>query len=161
MKKKVRPEKYESIHYPLEIVDWNWPYYFSISPDLKPRPGLPELGPFLENKDIYITGRLLAPKTHEGRVVEIRIIGDREIADIIKHPQKCLARPKGLGSLTLRGKTSEGLLFVPFYAIHTLCLLLHAGKLKFLVLTGKPLYRGNADIRGLHFEKEYKPEDWN
>jgi hypothetical protein len=160
MKKKGRPEKHESIYYPLEIVDWNWPYYFSTCPDLKPRPDLPKLGPFLENKDIDITGRLLAPKKLEGRSIEIRIIGDRDIADIMEHPEKCLENPKSVGSLTIRGKRSEALCFVPFYALHTLCLLLHAEKFKFLVLTGQPLYRGSADVTAVHFEKEYKHQDW-
>jgi hypothetical protein len=122
---------------------------------------LSTLGPYLENTEIKITGRLLAPKKLEGREIEIRIIGDRGIVDIIEHPQKCLEKPKGIGSLTIRGKQSEAICFIPFYAVHSLCFLLHAGKLKFLVLNGQQLYRGNADVRAISFEKEYKHEDWN
>lgn len=59
MKKKGRLKKYESMHYVIEIAEWNRPYSFSMSFDLKPLPGLPESGPFYENTDIDIAGRLL------------------------------------------------------------------------------------------------------
>jgi hypothetical protein len=80
---------------------------------------------------------------------------------MIEHPEDYAEKPKGIGSLTVRRERSEGLCFVPYDALHTLCLLLQSGKIKFLVFTGQPLYRGNSDVTAIHFEKEYKHEDWS
>ena len=147
--------------YAIEITEWNLPYHFAISPDLKPLPGLPEFGPFWEHRDILLRGKFLAPDKVHDRTLEIRIAGNRNLVQMMEQPHKYTEKPRAIGTLTVWGKQSEGYINVPYDALNMLCLLLMAGKSKFLILSGPALYRGHADLSAMYFEKEYKSEDWN
>ena len=79
---------------------------------------------------------------------------------IIENPENCYYEPKAVGALVIRGKQRDFLGSVPFDILQSICFMLQHGKIKFLVLSGQSLYRGNADIKSIYFEKNYNPEDW-
>ncbi len=79
----------------------------------------------------------------------------------LEDPQNCRSEPIALGTLNLRGKESNYLGTLPFDALQLLYILMKDGKIKFLILCGPLLSHGTSDIRSVHFEKEYIPEDWN
>ena len=155
-KKKGRKSITETIcYYGLEILDWELPYSFSINSfkDLF-------VGPYWEHASLKITGKVFQPKNIENRVVEINIMGDRRLIPLGEYPEKYDYEPKGIGTLTIRGKQSELSTWVPFDALHLLMYLLKEGEIKFLTLSGQYLYRGSANITSINFEKAYNPADW-
>jgi hypothetical protein len=141
--------------YGIEILDWEMPYFFSIPPkkDIV-------WGPFWEGTSLKIKGRLFQPEKYADKIIEININGDRRLVPIMSDAVSHDYEPKAVGGLTIRGKQSEFLGWVPFDVLQSLILLLHAGKINFLILGGLPLYRGSADIKSIYFEKDYNAEDW-
>jgi hypothetical protein len=104
-------------------------------------------------------GNFIHPDTLAGIQIQITILGDREKVQALEHPDECRYEPKAVGSLKVKGKQSEFLGLVPFNAIQTLCILLQAGKLKYLVISGQELYRGSADIHSMRFQEHFGLED--
>jgi hypothetical protein len=145
----------ESWTYCMEILDWEMSYFFSLPPKIDIVPG-----PFWEGTSLKIKGRLFQPEKYADRLITIDINGDRRLVPVMFSPENHDYEPKAVGELTIRGKQSEFLGWVPFDILQSLILLLHGGKINFLILSGLPLYRGTADIKSIHFEKDYRAEDW-
>ena len=104
--------------------------------------------------------RIIQPEKLADKVIEIKVIGDRRYIPFLEDPESRDYDPKAIGMLTIRGKQSECSVWVPFDMLHLVASLLLHDKTKFLILSGKPLYRGGADITSIHFEKDFDPSDW-
>jgi hypothetical protein len=115
-------------------------------------------GPYWEHTSLKMKGRFLYPEKL-AKPIQIIILGDRKKISALEKPEECRYEPKAVGGLTVRGKESEFLGSVPFDAIQTLCLLLQAKKLKYIILSGEVLYRGSADIFSMHFQEHFSSED--
>lgn len=158
MQKKTRrkqPAKRESCTYVIEIIDWDFSYMLSVNNNKKFLDG-----PYWEHTDLEMRGNIVYPEKLVGKEINVTIMADRMKARIMAKPEDYdQFEPKAVGGLTIRGKQSEYLGSVPFDAYQTLCPMLSAGKIKYLVLHGHALYRGDADIRSISFQEHYGPED--
>lgn len=156
-KKMGRPPREEEITYGIEILDWMQDYSFSIDKDRQVTGG-----PYWEHTSFQLTGKLIHPEKLSEKTIEIIILGDRRESHILLSPADYPGfEPKGVGTLTIRGKQSDYLGSIPFDAINNILLLLQAEKIKYLILSGQPLYRGTASIRSIHFSKDFTDEDWS
>jgi hypothetical protein len=154
-RKSKRPSKREECIYCIEILDWEMPYSLSVNRNKKII-----TGPYWEHINLKLTGKLFQPEKLSERTIQIDILGDRTKETVLEYPEKYEYEPKAVGTLTARGKITEFLGSVPFNVLLTISLLLWAGKIKILVLSGQSLYRGSTDITSIHFQKDYNPEDW-
>ena len=156
MKKRTKRKKAarrEESTYVIEIEDWDLSYSLSLD-----RHGKISIGPYWEHTSLEMKGRFLHPEALT-KPIQVIILGDREKISALEKPEEYRYEPKAVGGLTVRGKASEFLGSVPFDAIQTLCLLLQAKKLKYLVLSGQVLHRGSADIFSMHFQEHFSSED--
>jgi hypothetical protein len=153
--KKKKPPKREEWTYVIEIKDWDFSYMFSIN---KMRDRIE--GPFWEHTDLEVKGRLSHPENLKDKEIDVTVMATRRDARIMNKPEdydQC--EPKAVGTLTIRGKYSELLCWVPFDAFQMLCSMLNAGKIKYLILYGAALYRGDAAIRSMTFQEHYDTEE--
>lgn len=153
-KRRVSARKDASTTYCIEMLNLDLSYSFSLDRHKKI-----SIGPYWEHMSLEMKGNFLHPETLANRAIQITFSGDREKVQALEHPEEYRYEPKAVGGLMVRGKQSEFLGSVPFDAIETLCLLLQTGKIKYLVLTGQSLYRGDADITSIRFQKHFGPED--
>lgn len=154
-RKKAKSPKRQEVTYCIEIEKWEMPYSFSIPPgkDLVD-------GPFWEHATLRISGKLLHPEKLVGKDIKVYIIMDRRLVTVLESPEKFSQEPDRIGTLTVRGDHREYLGSLPFDAMQTLCLLLQGENLKYVILNGPALYRGSSEIRSIHFDRVYNPEDW-
>jgi len=154
-KKGRKSTQEQSCTYYIEILDWELPYSFSVN-----RHKDFFTGPFWEHMSLKLRGKIFRPEKLADKDLEIDIIGDRRYILLLQDPESKDYEPKGIGMLTIRGKQSECSTWIPCDILHPLAFLLNEKKIKFLILSGQPLYRGSADITSIYFEKEFNPEDW-
>jgi len=134
-KKNSKSARREYCSYCIEILDWDLSYSLQLRGDMKNLPW-----PIWEHASLDLKGKFLQPKKLEGRIIGATILGNRTIVRVMEHPEECSGEPKALGGLKVRGEQSEFIGSIPHDVLHTLCLLLHAGKIKALVLSGQTLY---------------------
>lgn len=154
-RKKAKSPKRQEVSYCIEIEKWEMPYSFSIPP----RKDIVE-GPFWEHATLRISGKLLHPEKLVGKDINVYIIMDRRYTTVLESPEKFSQEPERIGTLTIRGDHREYLGSLPFDAMQTICLLLQGENIKYVMLGGPSLYRGESAIRSIHFDKVYNPEDW-
>jgi hypothetical protein len=88
--------------------------------------------------------------------IESTLIGDRRLVSVVANPENYRHyEPSVVATLKVRGKQREFFGSIPFDVLNNISFLLQAGKNKFLVLNGQPLYRGSADIRSINFSKDF------
>lgn len=150
---KTRSPKREERTYVIEIEDWSLSYSFSLD-----RHNKMSAGPYWEHTSLEMKGTFAHPETL-AKPIQVIILGDREKTSALERPEEFRYEPKAVGGLTVRGTESEFLGSVPFDAIQTLCQILQARKLKYLVLSGQVLYRGSADIFSMRFQEHFSSED--
>lgn len=161
MKKKTRKKTdrppIEEETYGIEILEWELDYSFSIDV------GQRVTGwPYWEHTSLKAHGKVIHPEKIKERNIDIIILGDRWKSLVLTKPEDYPGfEPKAVGSLTIRGKGSEYLGSVPYDGLNNILLLLQSRKINYLILTGKPLYRGRADIRSTRFSKDFTEDDWS
>jgi hypothetical protein len=141
--------------YCIEILDWELQYHFSLNPNKDII-----VGPYWEQMNLKMTGKLLEPKKLQGRLIQIDILGDREKVSVLENPEKYHFEPRAVGILTAKKGHTEFSGFIPPDILPLIYFMLESGKTKILVLTGQSLYYGSADITSIYFEKDYNPRDW-
>lgn len=154
-RKKAKSPKRQEVTYCIEIENWEMPYSFSIPP----RKDIVE-GPFWEHACLRISGKLLHTEKLVGKDIKVYIIMDRRYTTVLESPEKFSKEPERIGTLTIRGENREYLGSLPFDAMQTICHLLQGENIKYVMLGGPSLYRGESAIRSIYFEKDYNPEDW-
>jgi len=152
--KRSKKQESESCSYCIEILDWSFPYYFAINTARH----ISDKS-YLEGNSLELKGKLIYPKKHVDKTIDITIRGSRQLLHAIEHPERYDTEPTAVGDLKIRGKERELYCFVPIDALNTIMLALQAGKIKYLELSGHALRYGSADIRSVHYSKEYTPED--
>ncbi|MEJ2034550.1 MAG: hypothetical protein P8Y63_16295 [Deltaproteobacteria bacterium] len=140
-KQKKAPQEYET--YCIQIADWEAPYSLSLeSGRLGP-------GPYWEYASIRIKGIVIHPQKIAGKELDLTFLGRREIAAALSK-----------ASHTVRGTQQYGFLSLPFDAFPLITGLLAAGRYKYVILHGKALYYGSADIRSINFEPNFNEDEW-
>lgn len=154
-KKKGRPPIAEAMTYCIEILEWNLDYFFSIDKDKRVTGG-----PYWEHASFKVNGKLNHPEKLSGKDIEVTILCNRRESHIVLKPEEYHQfEPKAVGTLTIRGKQSDYLGSMPFDALNNILLLLQTDKVKFIILSGPPLYRGSSLIRSICFSKDFTSED--
>lgn len=153
--KKKKSAKREEWTYVIEIKDWDFSYSLAVN---RMRDMIE--GPYWEHTDLEVKGNIVRPEKLADREIVATIMADRRETRVLNKPEDYdQVEPKAVGGLTIRGKQSEYLGSVPFDAYQTLCSMISTGKIKYLVLSGQSLYRGDADIRSISFQAHFGPED--
>jgi hypothetical protein len=151
-KQKKAPQEYET--YCIQIADWEAPYSLSLeSGRLGP-------GPYWEYASIRIKGIVIHPQKIAGKELDLTFLGRREIAAALSKASQDDFKPKCVGTITVRGTQQYGFLSLPFDAFPLITGLLAAGRYKYVILHGKALYYGSADIRSINFEPNFNEDEW-
>ncbi|MBF0558677.1 MAG: hypothetical protein HQL08_07850 [Nitrospirae bacterium] len=153
-KKKNKRVKQEAVTYAIEIMDYDMPYYIAVGHKLDI---LPE--PILENADLEIKGKMLAPGKLANKILNIRIMGSRKMLDALEHQGEINHEIPGIGTLEIRGTHAQCITGVPIDMIQSFILLLNTKKINYIILSGEPLRYGSAKIKSLGFSREYNQDD--
>jgi hypothetical protein len=158
MKKKTvkkKSIKKETVSYVIEITDWDFSYSFAVNQVRKLIDG-----PFWEHSDLKVKGKLLQPEKFIDKEIEVTIMASRRDTIVMNKPEDYhKSEPTAVGMMTVRGKQSELLCWLPFDAFQPLCTMFNAGKVRYIILGGQALYHGSADIVSMRFQSDYGKED--
>jgi hypothetical protein len=117
-------------------------------------------GPYSEHLDLSIDGTIVVPEKLQGRRGSLTFLGDRRMTRDLDNPIESRTQPLCVGTLTIWGETTSYLGSLPNDMIWHLFGSLSRGEIRMLALHGEALYRGQAKILTVHFEREINPEDW-
>jgi hypothetical protein len=108
--KKTKSPKREACSYIFEIKDFEFSYSFAVNQNKK----IIE-GPFWEHTDLKLKGKLAHPEKLKDKEIDVTIMGNRSDARVLNKPEDYHNfEPKAVGTMTIRGKQSELLCWVPF-----------------------------------------------
>lgn len=108
----------------------------------------------LETWDYEVHSTCIGPAKFAGRVTKIRLSG-RSSAPDTKYK-----RGATVGRLTLRGKVSEVVCWLPLEALHWGMQHAIDGHISYLTVIADPLKNGYADAHVISFEADLDPEDF-
>jgi len=117
-------------------------------------------GPYGEHLELSVRGTIVVPEKLQGRQGTPTFLGDRRITDALDRPIESRLQPIAVGSLTVWGDRMSYLGSLPHEAFWHLATLLIRSDIQMLALHGEALYRGNAKILTVHFEREIDPTEW-
>lgn len=118
-------------------------------------------GAYNEHAHTEIVTTCLAPKRFAGRVTTFTLLGDRSITEELRQPDSTVQRPRGVGTLTMRGNRSEYLGPFPLDALLTLTQPVLAGGLKYISLAGLRERRTSAiRVNYIAFRREADLNDY-
>lgn len=150
--KRSKAQKYES--YVFRIDDWKPSYSFGLNN------GRLFKGPYWEHLEVALSGVFLSPEKAKDRRASLTFLADRREVAAVNDPEKHDWKPLAVGSLTIRGEDTSFLGSIPQDSMWGLIQLLSCGATKMVNLYGHALFRGEATITNMHFEREIGPEDW-
>jgi len=147
-----RKSKDEYCSYVVEIQDWELTYSLGLNPNPKYFSGQ-----YSESLHLNIKGSLRFPEKYSTKEIVSTFIGDREI-----FPQKNDAdfTPRCVGSITLRGERRDFLGALPFDSLPIIASLMETKQIQYVDLYGLSPKHGHADIRWIHFFKNYDPDEY-
>jgi len=155
MKKKEHNQKHKTCTYAIEILDWDPSYFRSVNINKH----LIE-GPFWENLDIKIEGKLIHPEKLAEKNIKVNMIGSRQLVSVLEEPEKYKGfDANSVGTLTIRGKQRELFGSIPFDVMGSIISLIQSSKIKLIVLSGQTLYHGKAEIESIRFQKDFTEDD--
>lgn len=96
----------------------------------------------------------VGPEKFSGRITEARLMAERKQAEPI------YKRGAPVGRLTLRGKVSEVVCWLPFEALPWTMQHAIDGRISYLTVIADPLKNGYADAHVISFEADLDPEDF-
>jgi hypothetical protein len=108
----------------------------------------------IETSEYTIGAVCLAPAKVAGRAVRVRVIGIER-----QHGTK-YHKDAVVGVLTLRGKASELLCWLPDGSLHWAMQHALGGRYRFIVATAEPIKHGYANVHAISFEPHLDPEDF-
>jgi len=149
-----RRPKEEYTTFVVEVVDWELPYSFSINHDSKHYPS-----PYTEHLHLQIKGIFREPKKHDGKEIDLTFIGERDIIPEI-NDQSSANKPNRVGTINMRGEYRRFIGSIPFDSLQIIAPMLESKRLRYVVLHGSSLFRGEAATRSIRFFKDYDPEEW-
>ncbi|MHC1698987.1 MAG: hypothetical protein AB9919_13195 [Geobacteraceae bacterium] len=148
-----RREEYSS--YIIEITNSEMSYSFSLNKYKKL-----ESGPHSEYMIMEFTGNVLCPAKIAGRTMKCRIRGDRENVAQLKDPNKYADyAPRLVGFIEVRKERADFYGWIPFGVLPHIYQYSQSGGIRFLNLHGTTLYRNNADIHSIGFQKDFDPDE--
>jgi len=157
-KKQTKPVR-EIAFYVIEIT--NWKYSYSLS--LNDKENLKDIfgpGIYREHCSLDLSGVFLEPKKVSEKDLKISIFASRDMSEVLRKPEDFPhASAKGVGGLTVRGKTREYYGSIPQDIFTVTANMFAAGKTRYLTMLGEALYRGKALIHSIDFEEDYNRED--
>jgi hypothetical protein len=144
-------------YYTVEITSWDWNYSFSVNVQRY------EDRRFMDYRHLHIRGKLLRPRRINVEAVELIFFPNIEPSGMEqRHDQP---PPRGVGSLNIQGKKSEGMnlagyLSMPTDAIGPVLQMLLGGRFKYVVLDGEHMRYRKALIRHYEIKTEHNEEDY-
>jgi hypothetical protein len=145
--------------YVIEITDWKYSYSISLN-DQENLKDIFGPGLYREHCSLKLSGVFLEPKKITEKDLKISIFASRDMVEVLNKPEDFpRASAKGVGGLTVRGKTREYYGSIPQDIFTVTANMFAAGKIRYLTMLGETLYRGNALIHSIHFEEDYDRED--
>lgn len=151
-KPRRREDEWES--YYGEIIDWEVDYSLMVGRSSRP----PK--PYHEHLMLKVMLRLQKPDRLAGQDIQMHILGrrgeDRELN--AEEPGEFL--PLVVGTLTVRGQERSYLGSLPHSVIMGLLPALESRRIGMIVLHGKRLYRGEAQITSMYLVRQVDPDEW-
>lgn len=119
-----------------------------------------EHGTLSEYAHTEIQAECLVPKRLSGRSTRITLLGDRGLTRSLAATPKPAEPISGIGTLTMRGSQSEYLGSLPFDALLALAPLILARGLRYIYMSGPPLWHGSSRITYMAFKQIADPADY-
>jgi hypothetical protein len=116
-------------------------------------------GPYEEFSHIVIFATCLKPKKLEGRLTRFALLGDRMLTCLLSKEAQPSGKAERVGSLTMRGKSSDYLGRVPWDVAHSVPMLIAVGALKYIDVIGSPLFRGASEAYSISFDADDDEDD--
>lgn len=113
-----------------------------------------ESAELIEDSEYSIGAVCVAPAKVAGRSILIRVLGIERRPDA-KYPKGAV-----VGALTLRGKASELLCWLPNPSLHWAIEHALAGRHRFITVTAEPIKHGYADVHAISFEPDLDSADF-
>ena len=156
-KKQTKPVR-EIEFYVIEITNWKYSYSLSLN-DQENLKDIFGPGLYREHCSLKLSGVFLEPKKIAGKDLKISIFASRDMVEVLNKPEDFpRASAKGVGGLTVRGKTREYYGSIPQDIFTVTANMFAAGKIRYLTMLGETLYRGKALIHSHDFEEDYDRE---
>jgi hypothetical protein len=105
-----------------------------------------------------LQGECLAPKKLIGRMMVLRLLGNRKEMGALNEPEKSDLKPLCVGSISVRGDRNEFLGSLPLDSLWSLMTRLPSATFQFIDMHGERLMWGRARIRYLSFCKDIDPD---
>jgi hypothetical protein len=151
-RKRQRKTVDEYCSYVVEIQEWELTYSLGLNPNPKVFSGQ-----YSESLHLKIKGSIRLPEKYSDREMVSTFIGDREIFPMKNDSD---FKPRCVGAITLRGERREFLGALPFDSLPIVESLMETRQIQFLDLYGLIPKHGHADIRWIHFFKNYDPSEY-
>jgi hypothetical protein len=136
--------------YIVQITAWDWSYSFGVNstPYRDTR--------YNEYRHLHVFGTLLIPRKIKVEKVELVFLPDLGPTEMEQHGEP----PRCAGSLSIWQNALDGNLSMPKDALNPVMQMLLAGRLKYVVLHGKPTRYRKALIRNYRMVAEVDPDDY-
>lgn len=148
-KRPLAPLRDEHVRYLVEIGAWDWSYSFGLD-DRKN-----SMDPYMEHRQLGITGTLIRPVIPSARTVELWLLPRGDLDEDMRRNDK----PTAVGSLSLHDGRLTGLLPIPMDSLTPILQMLIADRLKFVDIGGARLRHRRALVTSFSLETHIDEDD--
>jgi hypothetical protein len=142
-KRRRSPPQDEHVRYVVAIEDWDWSYSFGLAGRKD------SLDPYMEHRQLAITGRPLRPVDPKIATVELWFLPTDGLDE---NKRKDDQQPTAVGSLNLHDGRLNGLLSIPKDSLTPILQMLIPDRFKFVDMGGAKLRHRQALVRSFLFE---------
>lgn len=148
--------KQRGVHYVMQIDNWDWSFSYGVNrisyfTDL-----------YADYRHLNVSGKLLRPKKVAGDTIQITFVMNRSAEKLDLTQANPEVRKHldafGIGALHSRKGKSESVLPMPADALQPNLAMFIAGKMRFVVLDGSEISRGQAKVHGYSIDEVFDEE---
>ena len=148
--KRRKRARQETLHYVMEIQDWDWSFIFGVSPFKDKREG-----PYSDYRHLELRGRLLRPARVKATTVEIAFLPDAALNETARKGET----PQSAGSFHLHRGALQFILPMPADALPSVLAMMIAGRFRFVVIEGDRPMRGEGRVRMYRLAATHDEDD--
>lgn len=149
-KKPGRQRRKETLHYVVEIADWDWSFMFGVNP----RKDSDE-GPYSDYRHLELRGKLLRPASVKASEVEIILLPDVRLNRSARDRDE----PQSTGSFHISRGHLEFILPMPADALSDVLVMMIAGRFRFAVLEADRPHYGQGRVRHYRLASFHDKDD--
>jgi hypothetical protein len=154
--RKRRPRKVpkqrhdEHVYYMLEVLSWNWSFWFGVALDRRHT-----TDPYDDYRHLTVQGRFLRPAKLKDKTIELVFIPKKEL----NQERRQNDRPPHIGFMNLH-REAQAIFSLPADTLPSLLPMLIGAKFRHIVLHGTSLRYQQASVHSFRFEMQINEDDW-